>query len=514
MERKNRNGNTRTDPKVLRTCIMFLSCTIVYYLPAIIGAGGGITAESALNDLHNFYGLDFFALTFFVPVVYAAYSFGVIKAVLVAFASMFVFLPYSYFITNQPGAFFRPTSFVLILSAVGAVVAMLQRGDNQKRRSMSELKCLYDIGKAAESSASLEKFISAVVSIIPQDINRYGDIDVSISFRDKTYFDLAQSKNKRRVKEDLVIAGETTGYLEIAYPSVCAWDKKSNHFIKTLAERISGAIRSIELEQSLKMYYEQLEIMVENRTRELEQAQDKLIRSERLAAVGELASGVGHELRNPLNVIRNCIYLINMSLEGKADPEIEETLKLLDVQVDISNKIVSDLLDYTRVKAPNRTAVDLNSMVHERVSWAAVPDKVIVKFNLDPNAPQINIDADQVGRAFTNVINNGIQSISSSGEIRIRTGIDGDQAWVEFADTGCGIPPENLTRIFEPLFTTKTKGIGLGLAISRRMVEQNGGDIGVESTVGQGTIFTIKLPLVKKEVAQYEAAGQYSGRGR
>jgi signal transduction histidine kinase len=317
-----------------------------------------------------------------------------------------------------------------------------------------------------------------------------------------------------------VVAGETTGYLEIAYPSACAWDNKSNHFIRTLAERISSAIHGIELEQSLKMYYEQLEVMVENRTRELEQAQEKLIRSERLAAVGELASGVGHELRNPLNVIRNCIYLINMSLEGKAEPEIEENLKLLDLQVDISNKIVSDLLDYTRVKAPNRTVVDLNNMVRDRVSWATVPEKVSVKFNLDPESPRINVDSDQVGRAITNIINNGIQSISSSGEFRIRTGIstgtgiDGDRGWVEFADTGCGIPPENLSRIFEPLFTTKPKGIGLGLAISRRMVEQNGGEIGVESTVGKGTVFTIKLPLVKKEVAQYEAAGQYSGRGR
>jgi signal transduction histidine kinase len=320
-------------------------------------------------------------------------------------------------------------------------------------------------------------------------------------------------KAKRQIEEDLIISGEKVGKLQIIYPPAYHWDNKSNHFVKTLAERISGAIHSIEMEHSLNMYYEQLEVMVENRTRELEQAQEKLVRSERLAAVGELASGVGHELRNPLNVIRNCVYLINMNLEGKANPEVEETLKLLDLQVDISDRIVSDLLDYTRVKAPNRSDIDLNSMLRDRVSWATFPEKVFVTFDLSQEDPKINIDAEQVGRAFTNIINNAIQSINGAGEFKVITGSDGEQAWVKFIDSGCGIPPENLKKIFEPLFTTKTRGIGLGLAISKRMVEQNGGEIEVESTVGTGTTFTIKLPKITKEAIRYETASQHFGRG-
>jgi signal transduction histidine kinase len=268
------------------------------------------------------------------------------------------------------------------------------------------------------------------------------------------------------------------------------------------------------MENSLKLYYEQLEEMVENRTRELEHAQEKLIRSERLAAVGELASGVGHELRNPLNVIRNCVYLINMSLEGAGTPEVLDTLKLLDTQVDISNKIVSDLLDFTRVKAPSRTTVDLNTILQERVVWASMPDRVMVNYNLSEEAPELNVDTEQVGRAFSNIINNAVQSMNEKGELTISTGTSGDCGWVKFSDTGCGIAPENLVKIFEPLFTTKTKGIGLGLAITRRMVEQNGGEIEVESTVGKGTTFTIKLPLIKEEVVQYEKAGLHIGCGR
>jgi signal transduction histidine kinase len=503
---------TKSELYLVRIAALFAACSLLYYLPTIIGLAGGTGAQNELNRLHDFYGIDFFALIFFVPVVYAAYSVGVIKAVFTAFLSMAVFIPYSLFITNQPAAFFRPTAFVLILSAVGAVVAMLQRGDDQRRRSMNELKCLYDIGKAAESSYSIEKFISSVVSIIPQDLNQHGEIEVSINFKDKTCFDLSSGNSKHRVKEDILVAGEVVGYLEVVYPSVYSWDKKSDHFIKTLAERISGAIHGIELEQSLKLYYEQLEEMVESRTRELEQAQEKLIRSERLAAVGELASGVGHELRNPLNVIRNCVYLINMNLDCNATAEVTDTLKLLDTQVDISNKIVSDLLDFTRVKVPTRTNVNLNNMARERVSWASIPEKVKVTFDLTEDTPQIFVDVEQVGRAFTNIINNAVQSMNNCGEFRISTGTQDSYAWIKFTDGGCGISQENLYKIFEPLFTTKPKGIGLGLAISKRMVEQNSGEIEVESTVGKGTTFTLKLPLIKKEAVQYETASQYSGR--
>ncbi len=493
----------------LRISLMFLASTLLYYLPAIIGLGGGIVNKNSLNSLHNFYGLDFFALAFFVPVVYAAYSVGVLKAVVVAFASALVFLPYSFFLTDQIGTFFRPTSFVIILSAVGAVVAMLQRGDEQRRRSLDELQCLYEIGKSTEKIDSVEQYINNVVNIIPKNLNKKGEVQVSIIWRDKTYGKDGKGQYKRQNCEKIWVSGEEAGSLHMAYSPAYPWDKKSNQFTKTLAERIGGAIHAIELQQSLKVYYEQLEVLVENRTRDLEQAQEKLIRSERLAAVGELASGVGHELRNPLNVIRNCVYLINMNLEDKNLPEVEDTLKLLDVQVDISNKIVSDLLDYTRVKTPMRNIVNLNIMIQDRVSWASVPEKIKIKMDLSPESPQSFIDPDQIGRVFTNIINNALQSINGAGEVAISSAVQDGFVVVKFADNGCGISPENLGKIFEPLFTTKPKGIGLGLAISKRLIEQNNGTISVESTIGKGTTFILKLPLIIKEAFQNEAPGQH-----
>jgi len=110
------------------------------------------------------------------------------------------------------------------------------------------------------------------------------------------------------------------------------------------------------------------------------------------------------------------------------------------------------------------------------------------------------VDAEQVGRAFANIIANAVQSMTGKGELRLSTDIKGDHAWVKFEDTGCGISEENLDKIFEPLFTTKPKGIGLGLAITKRLIKQNKGTIKVTSEVNKGTAFTIRLPLESKEV--------------
>jgi signal transduction histidine kinase len=234
---------------------------------------------------------------------------------------------------------------------------------------------------------------------------------------------------------------------------------------------------------------------VEARTRDLEQAREKLIRSERLAAVGELASGVGHELRNPLNVIRNCAYLLSMSLDAEKDAEALSSLKVLDKQIDAANKIVTDLLDFTRIKAPTQVVADLNMLINESLSYLELPERVKLASRLNGHHFQVRTDAEQMERVFTNIMSNAVQAMNGrEGELGIDTGEEGGYVWVRFTDNGCGISPENMEKIFEPLFTTKPKGIGLGLAITRRLVEQNGGKIEVKSEVGQGTAFTVKLP--------------------
>jgi len=481
---------------------MVISC-VIYYSPLIAGAAGLPVLKSSLNNFHNIYGIDVLGLIFFAPVVYSAYVLGVIPAILTALISMLALLPNAILFDNYPNALFKPAAFVIILGAVGAVVAMLQKSEQQHRQRMKEMKCLYDIGRAADESENEEAFLTKAVTLIPQAMQDPEDTSVRITFHDQVFKSPYFQKSSSKIAENLTVGGENLGIVEIYSNRENPYLKKRNHLTKTLVERICGAIRQIELEKSLRVYYEQLENEVEARTKDLEQVQEKLIRSERLAAVGELASGVGHELRNPLNVIRNCAYLLNMAFSEKGDEEAVSTLKTLDKQIDAANKIVTDLLDFTRIKPPTKSKVDMGMLMKESLAYVTVPEHVTIKNTVNGHSPQLTTDGEQICRVFTNIISNAIQAMSGPGakpgELDIDTGSEGDNVWVRFKDTGCGISEENMKKIFEPLFTTKPKGIGLGLAISKRLVEQNGGAIEVSSHVGEGATFTIKLPAEKRK---------------
>jgi signal transduction histidine kinase len=505
MSNKQNQKGLWTNKHLRYIVLITLFCSIFYYLPAIGNALGWTSFYNTLDGLHDFYGIDFLGLVFFAPVVYTAYVRGVTPAIMAALVAMFILLPHAVLVEKFPNALFKPTAFVIILSAVGAVVAMLQKSEQQHKQRIKEMKCLYDIGKATEESHSVEEFIAKVVTLIPYAMQTPEETKVRITLHDQVYKSPDFQKSSGKITENLVAGGETIGLIEIYSKRDNPYLEKRSHLAKTLAERISGAVRQLELELSLRNYYEQLEEEVDKRTKDLEQVQEKLIRSERLAAVGELASGVGHELRNPLNVIRNCAYLLNMAFSEKGDEEAINTLKVLDKQIDIANKIVTDLLDFTRIRTPSQVKVDLKNLVNESLSWITLPPQVTVKSNLNGHATQVRTDPEQMSRVFANIISNAVQAMSSrGGELNIDTGEENEFIWLKFRDNGCGIPPENLEKIFEPLFTTKPKGIGLGLAISRRLVEQNGGKMEVTSQVGQGTTFTIKFPREKRRDTSHE----------
>jgi len=262
---------------------------------------------------------------------------------------------------------------------------------------------------------------------------------------------------------------------------------------------IMGILRDVserkQAQEALKKYSERLEEMVEERTKELREAQEQLLRKERLAVLGQLAGGVGHELRNPLGAIKNASYFLNMALE-KPEPEVKEVLEILDKEVVTSERIISSLLDFARPKSPVRRKVDINEVVQEALSRIKVAENVEVVSQLDGVLPTILADPDQLGQVFGNIILNAIQAMPEGGQLVVKSEVQSPE-WVavSFADTGVGIPEENLRKIFEPLFTTRAKGIGLGLAIVKSLVEGNRGTIEVQSEVGKGSTFTVRLPI-------------------
>ena len=258
------------------------------------------------------------------------------------------------------------------------------------------------------------------------------------------------------------------------------------------------------MEQQLREYSENLERMVEDRTRQLKDAQEKLIRAEKLAAIGELAGGLGHELRSPLGAIRFSADFLKTKLGDTADEKVRRHLDLLEKQVDACDKTVADVLDFSRPGKLNIEEIHINQVIQEVIQANTPPRNVEVSTSLADSLSPAIADAGQMGRVLSNLVTNAIQAMPHGGRLTLSTIGRGRFVEVRITDTGMGIPDEKLDKIFEPLFTTKAKGIGLGLAIVKTLVDRQNGTIEVESQVGKGTTFTVKLPIAGREVRSNE----------
>ena len=234
------------------------------------------------------------------------------------------------------------------------------------------------------------------------------------------------------------------------------------------------------------------------RTRELERVQEELLRKERLAAMGEMAAGLAHEIRNPLTVMKNSLYSLGEVLSPK--DKAKRHLDLIDTQLDEASYIVKELLDFTREIKPELSFINLNDLVKASLRSGRIPRLVKVARDLSRNLPQIKVDETQIRQALQNLVSNAVQAMPEGGKLSIRTYLEQDCLAISISDTGGGISKENLDKVFQPLFTTRSKGIGLGLTVARRLVEANGGRIEVNSEKGEGSTFYLRFPVVSKNM--------------
>jgi len=254
-----------------------------------------------------------------------------------------------------------------------------------------------------------------------------------------------------------------------------------------------------------------LENRVQERTRDLEtalnelrEAQESLVRREKLAMLGQLAGGVGHELRNPLGVMTNAIYYLLMVLK-EASPDVKEYLGIIRTQIALSEKIIGDLLDFARIKQPQVETVAIEKIVREQLERVGDLNGVKLVEDFPAGLPPIRVDRVQIGQVVLNLVTNALQSMEGNGKVgtlglRAKRGANG-YVRLEVRDTGIGMTPGELDKMFEPLFTTKARGIGLGLAVSRSLVHANGGEISAVSEQGKGSTISIDLPAAKGDAA-------------
>jgi signal transduction histidine kinase len=262
------------------------------------------------------------------------------------------------------------------------------------------------------------------------------------------------------------------------------------------AKVISGIEQDIterkEIERKLEEYAKDLERLVEERTRQLKVA-------ERLAAIGQTAGMIGHDIRNPLQAIAGDLYLITEEVEASKDAEckhnVQESLTAIQEQIDYMNKIIADLQDYARPIKPEQVEVDLCTTIPQLVATVKVPDNVTLATECDPTLPKVKVDRTLLKRVLVNLAINSIQAMPNGGKVTIKATHRDSSIIITVADTGVGIPDEIKPKLFQPLMTTKSKGQGFGLAVVKRLVEAQGGAITFESKVGVGTTFTITFPI-------------------
>jgi len=227
------------------------------------------------------------------------------------------------------------------------------------------------------------------------------------------------------------------------------------------------------------------------------------LQSEKLAAMGQLAGTIAHEFRNQLGIMRNAVYYLKLKLPA-AEEKVKKYLNILEEEVIETDDIIENMLTFARTKRPEFQTVNLNDLILTSIEKAAIPDFIELSVNVDQLHAGIDADPRLLSRAFVNILKNAVQAISGSDKterrIKISSVKDGDWVKICFKDSGRGMSEENRKRLFEPLYTTKARGAGLGLVTVRIVTEGHGGVIDIDSGVGEGANVIIKLP-VKRSVS-------------
>ncbi|MGC1122634.1 MAG: ATP-binding protein [Candidatus Methanofastidiosia archaeon] len=368
------------------------------------------------------------------------------------------------------------------------------------RERVKELRCLYAIGEITrKKDTTIEELIKKVVRIVPKAFQNPSITAVRIVFEDLKYETPNFRETEWMQKEPIIIDGEPAGSVEVCYLKENLPHGESPFFeeeallIRSVANRVASFVERVRAEERLRTYSTRLEKEVEERTRELREAQEELVRKEKLAVMGQLAGSVGHELRNPLSVLGNSAYFLKMKLDPASDI-VRKHLDIIEKNVLKMNSIIAGLLGFSRTGRPFLVETDIDRDIVAVLSSIEIPGTITVETVLDETLPTVSADVDQMQRAILNLILNAIQSMPEGGTLKIQTTQEKGAIEISIQDTGQGIPEENLDKIFEPLFTTKVQGIGLGLVIVKNIIEGHKGSIQVQSEVGQGTTFTITLP--------------------
>jgi signal transduction histidine kinase len=226
----------------------------------------------------------------------------------------------------------------------------------------------------------------------------------------------------------------------------------------------------------------------------------RLQRTERLATLGQVAGGVAHELRNPLNVVKTSVYYLMNARNPTPEKQVDH-LRRIERNVELADGVITALSNFAKVPVPNLRPIAIEPIVREALEINPPGEAIVVTVDCPQELPRTLGDGDQLRIAFGNLIRNARDAMPQGGRLAIAGRLVDGQVEVTVADTGVGIPAHDLARVTEPLYSTKVRGLGLGLAITRSIVEKNQGTLHVASEEGQGSVFTIRLTAAPSDGA-------------
>ncbi len=267
--------------------------------------------------------------------------------------------------------------------------------------------------------------------------------------------------------------------------------------VMTFAQQAGLAIHNAFMYEELKIFSQQMEEKIQKTTADLRKTEAQLIRSEKLAALGQLAAGIAHEIRNPLTSINILIHSLAESFPSKNSHR--EDLKVVEEEIHRINEIIDQFLRFAKPAPPLFEKTEVLPVFEETLQLLRPQiERLQISVQKDfQSLPPITIDKEQMKQVILNLLMNAIQAMSEGGRLGLSGQLSGDHHWIQFSikDSGIGIPPEDMDKLFDPFFSTKEGGIGLGLSIAHRIIDQHHGKIEVESTFGKGTLFTLWLPI-------------------
>lgn len=438
------------------------------------------------SPVHNFY-----RLLYYIPIIIAAFNFGFRGGVI---ASLIVCLIYSPFMLLSIGAFGWQTVNelldVVLFFAVGIITGTLV-----EKKNMSLLK----LDNELKNYVILENYTKNIIESIKSGVIAVNN-------------DMLITMINQGAKELLGINDDCIGQTFTDIFSCCETIKSK--IVASIKESMVFENIEIELQRdekpcsvwislfplSLENLNKGLVIVIDDVT-EIKKLQQQLQRNEKLAALGELSSGIAHEIRNPLGIIKAIEQ--TMRNELAANPEAVKELEIIDEEVERANRVVKALMEFGKPTTNNKMFCSINAVLEDVLTITnkyITQHKVNVEFK-KTDIPDALIDKEQLKQAFVNVIFNAVQAMPDGGRLKISTNQD-ENSFVKilFEDTGVGIEEKNINKIFNPFFTTKDEGTGLGLPIVNRIIDGHNGTINITSKVGEGTMFEILIPLYKGEL--------------